>query len=182
LRRNKLRLGTLDAGLSARKPRRRCGETGLGLVTFLIRGRIPCVQCRDALLKCRGQPMFGLGRALLRSGLRQCFLRGDRTGPRLPRVLRDVSGIQRDQHVTSSNLVAGLDAYTANRGDDSARDGCGFACSHDPAGFEPVGRVDRRHTSDGDGDRLCCLRLGPVLAAAAGRQPSRHHTKRDDSK
>ena len=125
--------------------------------------------------------MFGLGRALLRSGLRQRLLRGDRTGPRLPRVLRDIPGVQRDQHVTSANPVSGLDAYAGNRCDDSTRDGCGFPCGDNAAGFEPLGRVDRRHRSDGDRDRLSCLRLWPVLAPAAGGQTTRHNTERDDS-
>ena len=53
-RRGKMRIGAFDARMSAREPRRRRRETGLSLVTFLIRGRIPSVQRRDALLPRRG--------------------------------------------------------------------------------------------------------------------------------
>ena len=92
------------------------------LVAFLVRSRVPRVQCRDALVPGRGQSMLGFRGSLLRARLRQRFLRSHRAGARLAGLCRDIPGIQADQHVTRSNVVAGFHAYFGNRRNDPVAD------------------------------------------------------------
>ena len=84
-------------------------------------------------------------------------------------------------HVTGANPVSGIDVDGGNRRDESTRDRCGFPCGNDAAGFEPLGRVDRRHRSDGDRDRLPAFAWGRSSPLPQADRPPASNTEHDDS-